>query len=112
MADCSRYTPLRVILKPLSFEPILAAHDWDVAMGEKAWPLRRRVKDAIFSRDNRCCYYCGSPFRLSVDHKVPQKVGGSHRSSNLVTACFSCNGSKGAKRLNDFIRDRFHGDAA
>ena len=112
MSRSGHYTPLGVILNPLSFEHPLKLHDWRVASGEKTWPLSKAVRKAVFSRDNHRCYYCGAKSDLSVDHKVPQKIGGSNRSSNLVTACFRCNAAKGAKHLSDFIRDKFHGDAA
>lgn len=57
-------------------------------------PTRRL---AIYLRDGFACAYCGrdlssaSPREISLDHLVPQCDGGSHESSNLVTACLSCN---------------------
>lgn len=54
-------------------------------------------KESVFSRDGYACVYCGSPLNLSLDHVIPQSRGGEHSPSNLVTACRSCNSSKGAK---------------
>lgn len=57
----------------------------------------RAHQDAVFARDGHACVYCGSPMNLTLDHVIPQSRGGSHDAENLVTACRSCNSSKGAK---------------
>jgi 5-methylcytosine-specific restriction endonuclease McrA len=60
-------------------------------------PARRL---AIYLRDGFACAYCGrdlhdvSARERSLDHLVPQCKGGSHESSNLVTACTSCNSKR------------------
>lgn len=45
------------------------------------------------------CFYCGSPDRITIDHIIPIDKGGRHSVGNLVSACKSCNSSKGAKFL-------------
>ena len=45
----------------------------------------------IWERDNFTCAYCYKRKFLSVDHIVPQSLGGLHDDSNLVTACITCN---------------------
>jgi 5-methylcytosine-specific restriction endonuclease McrA len=47
------------------------------------------------------CVYCGRP-ATSVDHVVALARGGHEVETNLVPACASCNGSKGAKLLTEW----------
>lgn len=47
------------------------------------------------------CVYCGAEAR-TVDHVVPLARGGLEVEANLVPACASCNGSKGAKLLQEW----------
>ena len=52
------------------------------------------------------CSYCGGADHLSLDHLIPQLRGGEDDASNLVTACRSCNSSKGAKDLLEWATSR------
>jgi len=57
-------------------------------------------KQEIFRRDQFKCQYCGQQARdLTVDHVLPQHLGGESIWSNLVTACASCNHQKGGLTL-------------
>jgi hypothetical protein len=58
---------------------------------------------------NRCCVYCGTSDRLSLDHLVPVSLGGSDSPENIVYACRRCNSSKGGQDLLawSFRHDRF-----
>lgn len=57
-------------------------------------------KAEIFRRDNYRCQYCGKgSSNLTVDHVVPQSMGGESTWKNLVTACARCNHKKGDKSL-------------
>jgi 5-methylcytosine-specific restriction endonuclease McrA len=52
----------------------------------------------IFLRDNYSCAYCEkqlSTEELSVDHIIPKSRGGKETWENLITACKSCNCTKG-----------------
>ena len=61
------------------------------------------LRAAVFGRDNYTCQYCGERAgRLECDHVDPVSNGGSHDTSNLVTACFKCNRSKGSKTLAEW----------
>lgn len=57
-------------------------------------PVRRM---AIYLRDGFSCGYCGTdltgapPAGVTLDHLVPRAGGGTHASTNLITACAGCN---------------------
>ena len=48
------------------------------------------------------CVYCGSAAE-TVDHIQPLKLGGTDHACNLAPSCGSCNFSKGAKPLLQFL---------
>ena len=62
---------------------------------------------AIYHRDGLACIYCGATMeegaRLTLDHVVACDLGGGNSESNLVTACLSCNSTKQAKTLKQFL---------
>jgi 5-methylcytosine-specific restriction endonuclease McrA len=49
------------------------------------------------------CVACGAEGPLHVDHNIPLKRGGTNWASNLVPLCVSCNCSKGASTLTEFL---------
>ena len=51
---------------------------------------------------NSPCIYCGSKDNITVDHVIPIKLNGTHGIGNLVSACRSCNCSKGAKTITEW----------
>jgi 5-methylcytosine-specific restriction endonuclease McrA len=68
---------------------------------------RKSIKRvAIFERDGYICWMCDMqcdptvhvphPDAPTVDHLVPQSLGGTHDPDNLATACFTCNSLRGA----------------
>lgn len=57
----------------------------------------------IWCRDLHECQYCGARDKpLTIDHVIPESRGGTDDDSNLVTACKSCNSSKGTKTLEEW----------
>ncbi|MEU9578822.1 HNH endonuclease [Streptomyces chilikensis] len=59
--------------------------------------VSKRLRYEVLRRDNHTCRYCGAAapdVKLTVDHVVPQALGGSDEPSNLVTACEACNSGK------------------
>ena len=48
------------------------------------------------------CVYCGSNQKITLDHVIPIKRGGTHSLGNLVPACQSCNSSKGTKTITEW----------
>lgn len=57
-----------------------------------------------FASLGNVCVYCGIGGKLTVDHVVPLKLGGTDDIGNIVPACQSCNSRKNAKTLEDFCR--------
>jgi len=54
----------------------------------------------------QACCYCGSKEVLSVDHLIPTKKGGINCGDNLVWACRSCNSSKSATDVLEWLKKR------
>ncbi len=50
------------------------------------------------------CYYCGCKLNsnYSLDHKVPQILGGPTITNNLVASCKDCNSEKNNLTLNEY----------
>lgn len=51
----------------------------------------------VFLRDHFHCQYCGEESELTFDHLIPRSRGGLTSWDNVVTACASCNLSKGGR---------------
>ena len=68
-------------------------------MKTKRRQIPKKNRELIINRDGRKCFYCGSTERLTVDHIVPLKHGGSNLASNMITSCHSCNSTKNGNRL-------------
>ena len=70
--------------------------------------IRKDLRLAIYLRDDFRCVYCladlrdAQPFDISLDHIKPQSQGGTNEASNMITACRSCNCSRGDKPLARF----------
>lgn len=74
--------------------------------GSRWLPAWKRL--AIYIRDGFVCQYCGTDLRnspaanVTLDHLTCRTHGGSNEPSNLITACRSCNSSRGARSIEDF----------
>jgi 5-methylcytosine-specific restriction endonuclease McrA len=74
--------------------------------------ISKKKRHAIYMRDELSCIYCGDGPEsqiLTLDHLIPQELGGENNVSNLVTCCKSCNCMKGSKTIRQFfvyLRDR------
>jgi hypothetical protein len=61
--------------------------------------VSRSLRFQILRRDSHTCRYCGRAapeVKLTVDHVLPETLGGTNDPSNLVAACAECNGGKSA----------------
>jgi hypothetical protein len=65
--------------------------------GYKKKPIPEDLRWMVWERDNFTCRDCGSRKHLTVDHIVPEVVGGEATMENCQTLCKSCNSRKGAR---------------
>ena len=69
----------------------------------KGW----QISHYIFARDNWQCQYCDRTSAkarpLTLDHVIPESMGGPTVVGNLVTACQRCNTKKSNRPLGDFL---------
>lgn len=57
----------------------------------------KRMRFEVLRRDNHTCRYCGRgapEVKLTIDHVVPEALGGQDVPENLVAACEDCNSGK------------------
>lgn len=80
----------------LGFIPVLYR---SVELWRKAALVTDEDRAAVFALDSFQCVYCGDQTRrlLSIDHRLPQRDGGTSERGNLLTACRACNSSKNAR---------------
>ena len=63
-----------------------------------------KKRKEIFERDEWRCQYCGDMLNednASLDHFIPQSMGGSNEKLNLRTCCLSCNSIKSGKTFEE-----------
>lgn len=59
--------------------------------------VSKRLRFEILRRDNHTCRYCGAAapeVKLTVDHVMPEALGGTDDPNNLAAACEPCNSGK------------------
>lgn len=65
-------------------------------------PELKLSRKAVFARDHYQCQYCGrNGVKMTIDHVVPRRLGGTFSWENLVCACHSCNARKGDRTINE-----------
>jgi hypothetical protein len=62
--------------------------------------------EKIKLQKGQVCNYCGATDNLTLDHIFPQKHGGKDDAENLISACKSCNSSKGKKDLMEWANSK------
>ncbi len=68
---------------------------------------------AINIRDEFKCSYCykdlrrATPDQITLDHLVPQSIGGGHSTTNLATCCFPCNRKKSVTNWKVFAKEHY-----
>lgn len=64
--------------------------------------LPSSIREAVILRASKCCEYClsqdkYSPHAFTLDHILPESLGGTDDFENLAYACFLCNRLKSNK---------------
>lgn len=70
---------------------------------------RRRIKAAVFHRDNGACFWCDRDLSFAestLDHIITASRGGAFAVGNLVLACLSCNGRRSDMTAVAFLRQQ------
>ena len=65
-------------------------------------------KRQVYERDNYECQYCGLKLehgdnRLTVDHVIPRRLGGSVLPKNMVCSCRKCNEQKAHRTYKEYF---------
>ena len=68
-------------------------------------PLPAIAVEVLTEEFGGVCAYCPAP-ATTYDHIVPVSVGGQTERTNIVPACVSCNSSKGASDLDEWLERR------
>ena len=53
--------------------------------------IPRDIANAVYTRDNGRCVYCGSTENIHIDHIIPFSRGGASSIENLQLLCQKCN---------------------
>lgn len=56
----------------------------------KKTAIPKKVKEAVWERDEHRCVLCGSPFAAPVAHFIARSQGGLGVEQNVVTLCEAC----------------------
>jgi 5-methylcytosine-specific restriction endonuclease McrA len=72
---------------------------------------KRRLTAELVKAQGGVCFYCGRSFGKcgrtpTLDHKLPQWLGGTWDRRNLVAACRKCNFDKGPLDAETYMRVR------
>ena len=65
-----------------------------VVFDYKKETIKHSLKWAVWKRDGFLCQHCKATQNLSVDHIIPESLGGDLSMHNLQTLCRSCNSRK------------------
>lgn len=66
------------------------------------------LRAELMDRDKWICRYCGEAVTTAtatLDHIVPQSLGGPNTPDNLTTACLTCNAIKSGRTYEEAAPD-------
>ena len=70
---------------------------------------RRLVRENLCNRYGGRCAYCNTPTGRrvgTVDHYLPEALGGTNAARNLRWSCLACNNAKGCMHPNEWEEKR------
>lgn len=70
----------------------------------------KRKKRALYERQRGNCHYCGNYFpfhKITFDHVIRKRDGGSNRMENLVLACLPCNQYREMDNASEYVKAKF-----
>jgi len=98
----------RYLLKVFKYvrhnEPKFDSYNWSNAY--KREDYNEKIISYLVDVFGYVCCYCGKKLNqktLTLDHIMPRQSGGSNRISNILLACRTCNSTKGANTVGQFI---------
>ena len=56
--------------------------------------MSSKAEKLIYKKTNNLCAHCGKPSILTIDHIIPQTLGGGNDPRNLIPLCKKCNRSR------------------
>lgn len=71
----------------------------NIKRNRSMWSTAGFSKRGVLVRDNYRCVYCGRK-GTTIDHIIPQSLGGESSYENCVAACTGCNGKKAARTID------------
>lgn len=69
---------------------------------QKSTPEVKQHILQLFNNPYKKCRYCETKYKLTLEHVLPLKRGGTHTSDNLDLACGTCNSSKKSKTEEEY----------
>lgn len=74
------------------------------------------LRQTVWERSDKHCFYCKckmvfdgklkNPTRMTIEHLIPKKDGGSNALGNLVAACLKCNKARGHRDIVEFVNGK------
>jgi 5-methylcytosine-specific restriction endonuclease McrA len=74
----------------------------------KALEIPRKVKIAVYERDNGCCIWCGKQGQPNA-HYIARSQGGLGIEENILTLCWDCHRKYDQTTARAKMRDFFKG---
>lgn len=74
----------------------------------KALEIPRKVKIAVYERDNGCCIWCGKQGQPNA-HYIARSQGGLGIEENILTLCWDCHRKYDQTTARPRMRDFFKG---
>ena len=71
----------------------------------KATDISKKVKDAVWERDNHCCVVCGNSYNVMPNaHILSRSKGGLGIETNIVTMCTNLTNNKCHEKYDNGTR--------